>query len=327
MTLSDQPAGQPAPETSPPSGLPAFPVRLPTPDLTPWIAGNTGITGFTTRDSGTPGPHVVLIALIHGNEIAGAIVLDELLRENVQPACGKLTFGFANLAAFARFDPLNPLASRYLEEDLNRVWDDFQLFGVRRSAELDRAREMRPLIDTADIVLDLHSMLWPSAPLLLCGPAPQGRALACRIATPPLIVADPGHAGGKRLLDYGRFIESGSHAACILAEAGQHWEQDTVTQTRATVDALLAYTRMAPGPLPSTQPHFATVTDVITARTHRFTFTQDFVGGTIIPAAHTVIAHDGENEISTPYDDCMLVMPSLRASRGHTAVRLARLGE
>ncbi len=54
---------------------------------------------------------------------------------------------------------------------MNRVWDDAQLFGVRRSAELDRAREIRRVIDDADIVLDLHSMLWPSDPLLLCGPA------------------------------------------------------------------------------------------------------------------------------------------------------------
>jgi hypothetical protein len=33
---------------------------------------------------------------------------------------------------------------------------------------------------------------------------------------------------------------------------------------------------------------------------------------------------DGDTEIRTPHDDCLLVMPSLRPSRGHTAVRLAR---
>ena len=37
-----------------------------------------------------------------------------------------------------------------------------------------------------------------------------------------------------------------------------------------------------------------------------------------------LIALDGETEIRTPYDNCLLVMPSLRPSRGHTAVRLAR---
>ena len=39
---------------------------------------------------------------------------------------------------------------------------------------------------------------------------------------------------------------------------------------------------------------------------------------------HTLIATDGTLEIRTPHDECLLVMPSLRPSRGHTAVRLAR---
>ena len=38
----------------------------------------------------------------------------------------------------------------------------------------------------------------------------------------------------------------------------------------------------------------------------------------------TLIAMDGETEIRTPHDNCLLVMPSLRPSRGHTAVRLGR---
>ena len=63
------------------------------------------------------------MALTHGNEIAGAIVLDRLLRASFRPARGCLTLGFANLAAFARFDPAEPTASRFLDEDLNRLWD------------------------------------------------------------------------------------------------------------------------------------------------------------------------------------------------------------
>jgi len=37
-----------------------------------------------------------------------------------------------------------------------------------------------------------------------------------------------------------------------------------------------------------------------------------------------VIAQDGAREIRTPHDDCLLVMPTPIAPRGHTAVRLAR---
>jgi succinylglutamate desuccinylase len=313
-------------ETALPEDLPHFPVYLAAPDIAPWEGGNTGIPGFLTRDSGRPGPHVALVSLIHGNEIAGAIVLDEMLRRGVAPARGKLTFGFANIPAFKRFDPQHPIASRFVEEDLNRVWDDAQLFGVRRSLELDRAREIRPLIDEADIVLDLHSMLWPSDPLLLCGPGPQGRELALKLRTPGMVIADQGHAGGKRLIDYGRFTEATASAACILVEAGQHWEKAAVEQMRETVFSLLGCTGLGEMPAPpASKPSFAEVTQLVTALTNRFVFTRNFRGGEIIAEAGTLIAHDGDTEIRTPHDNCLLVMPSLRPSRGHTAIRLAKI--
>jgi succinylglutamate desuccinylase len=326
MSSRPQPADANRPEHTLPADLPEFPVYTAAPDLAPFLEGNTGIRGFTTRDSGQAGPHVVLVSLIHGNELAGAVVITELLRTNFSPLRGRLTMGFANIDAFARFDPANPLASRFVEEDMNRVWDDVQLFGVRRSLELDRAREMRPIIDTADLMLDLHSMLWPSDPLLLCGPTSRGRELALTIATPHVVIADHGHAGGKRLIDYGRFTATVSPAAGILVEAGQHWEPCSIAQTHATVQALLAYAGMiAPSSVQRRAPVFAEVTCAITARTNRFVFVHDYRGGEIIRAANTLIAHDGDEEIRTSHDDCMLVMPSLRASRGHTAVRLARL--
>ncbi len=62
----------------------------------------------------------------------------------------------------------------------------------------------------------------------------------------------------------------------------------------------------------------------VTASTSDFAFVRAFRGGQVIRARNTLIALDGTAEIRTPHDDCMLVMPSLRPSRGHTAVRLAR---
>jgi hypothetical protein len=94
--------------------LPAFEVRLTAPDIRRWLAGNTGIRGFTARDSGAAGPHVALLAITHGNEIAGAIVLDRLLEAELKPTRGRLTFGFVNLAAYERFDPRQPTASRFV---------------------------------------------------------------------------------------------------------------------------------------------------------------------------------------------------------------------
>jgi predicted deacylase len=319
------------PMSQPP--LPSFEVRLAAPDIGPWLGGNTGVAGFTTRASQQPGPHVALLALTHGNEIAGAIVLDQLLRQGLAPTHGRLTFGFVNLAAYERFDPRQPTASRFVDEDLNRLWDEDVLNGSRHSVELDRAREIRPLIDTVDILFDLHSMLWPSDPLILCGTSPKGKHLALGAGVPELVVADTGHASGRRMIDYPRFCDSATPCSASLVEAGQHWAEATVTTTLASVAGLLRHLQFVVrhAALPeSGQPaaqRFAEVTAVITAMTGNFTFVQSYRGGDVIPRRNTLIALDGETEIRTPHDDCLLIMPSLRPSRGHTAVRLAQFAD
>jgi hypothetical protein len=315
---------------TPLSPLPEFKVRICRPDISPWVTGNTGIAGITTRDSRRPGPHVALLSLMHGNELAGAIVLDRLLRTGLSPTQGKLSFGFLNLLAFDRFDPLRPTASRFLDEDMNRVWDEAILNGPRHSIELDRAREIRSFVDTVDVLLDLHSMLWPSEPLILSGVPAKGRALAKAIGTPSLVVADHGHVNGRRLIDYPRFANPETPYAGCLVEAGQHWEQGTVDTIAASVAGLLRHLDLVapdaplPPAAPPVPPRVVTVTTAVTAMTSGFAFVRTFHGGDIIPRRDTLIAMDGDTEIRTPHDDCLLVMPSLRPSRGHTAVRLAR---
>jgi predicted deacylase len=312
--------------------VPHFDVRLAPPDLSPWLAGNAGVPGFITRDSGRPGPHVVLVGLMHGNELAGGIVLDMLLRADLRPKSGRLTMGFANIAAFARFDPAQPTASRFLDEDLNRLWDPAMLDGPRTSCELGRARELRPLIETADVLLDLHSMLWPSDPLILSGTTSRGRDLASAAGVPALVVADGGHISGPRLIDYRAFTGPGSRRTAVLVEAGQHWEPATVTTTLGCIAGVLRHLDVVddhaalPPPPPPPQPpvRFAQVTMAVTASTARFAFVQQFRGGDVVARRNTMIAVDGEAEIRTPHDNCLMVMPSLRPSRGHTAVRLAR---
>ncbi len=305
--------------------VPRFAMEVAAPDIGPWRAGNTGIAGFTSFAAAAPGPHVLLLALTHGNEIAGAIVLDRLLRGGFRPARGRLTLGFANLAAFDRFDPEQPTISRFVDEDLNRVWDVGVLEGTRRSVELERAREIRPALDAADMVFDLHSMLWPSEPLILSGASARGRELACGLGVPGLVVADRGHLSGRRMIDYERFVDPASAATALLVEAGQHWAADTVEVSAGSVAAALAVAGMAAPARAWPRGRFAEVTHTITASTSGFAFMREYHGGEVIARRNTVIALDGEAEIRTPYDDCLLVMPSLRPSRGHTAVRLARL--
>jgi predicted deacylase len=304
--------------------LPHFPVGIALPDLTPWLPGNAGVPGVWRFDAATPGPHVVITSLIHGNEIAGAVALDALLRAGPSPRRGTLTLIFANLDAVARFDPDNPTASRFAEEDMNRLWEPAMLDSTRVSLELARARALRPFVEQADMLLDLHSMLWPGDPLILCGPTDKGRALARAVGVPPLVVADHGHAGGRRLIDYAPFVDPADPRTAILVEAGQHWEPSTVQTMRDAIAGMLATTGLAPPRSAAPPTRLAEVTLAVTATSNNFAFACAFRGGDVVRRRDTLIAMDGSAEIRTPHDDCLLVMPSLRPSRGHTAVRLAR---
>jgi succinylglutamate desuccinylase len=269
----------------------------------------------------------MVTALVHGNEIAGALLLARWLREGVRPKRGRLTLCFGNLAAFDRFDPADPTASRFVDEDLNRVWAEELLAGSRRSSELDRARTLLPLLREADVLLDLHSMLWPSDPLIIAGPGAGSRDLAALVGAPAVVVCDEGHAAGMRMIDQSRFAGG---ARAMLVEAGPHWQPETLAQMEDSAARLLRALGLAEdgAPLPPTPPlppgRVARVTRTVTAQTTDFAFLRAFRGGEVIARRNTLIALDGEAEVRTPHDDCLLVMPSPRAMRGHTAVRLAK---
>lgn len=309
-----------------------FRVELTPPDISAYAAGNTNVPYYTTFDSGKPGPHVLVNAVTHGNELCGAIAVDFLFRHDVRPTRGRLTLGFANYMAFLRFDPTAPNASRYVDEDFNRLWSPAVLDGPRESVELRRAREIRPLIDTVDFLLDLHSMQQPCPPLTLSGPLRKGRTLAAGIRYPAHVVADEGHAAGKRMRDYAGFGNPESPKNALLVECGQHWDAETAIVAQETTLRFLRHLDVIepgfanahlPGDDPAPQ-RFIEVTEAVTVRHPDFRFARPYKGLEVIPRANDLIGQDGDMPVRTPYDNCVLIMPSLRLVPGHTAVRLGR---
>lgn len=308
------------------------PIELRPPDIGPYRHGNTGIDYVTTLDSGRPGPHAVVCALVHGNEIAGAIALDRLFRLGLRPARGRLTLAFVNIAAYRTFAADRPYASRFVDEDFNRLWSPDVLDGPRDSVELRRARQLRPLFDSADLLLDLHSMTADTAPLALCGRTARARELAFRLGFPSWIVADEGHAAGRRLIDYAGFAEAGGDRTALLVECGQHWRAETAgVALECCLRFLLAHEMIDPA---LAEPHLrrhdgpvrlVEVTHAVTAQTDDFVFHAPYVGLEIVARAGTVLGQDGARSIVTPYDDCVLIMPARRPKAGQTAVRLGRL--
>ena len=306
-----------------------YPVEIAPPDLSAYRAGNTGVGHFTTLAAPRPGPHVMVTALMHGNELCGAVVLDRLLRDGFRPERGRLTLGFCNVEAYGRFDPQRPTLSRYVDEDMNRVWQATVLDGERDSRELRRAREIRPLLDDVDMLLDIHSMQHPTEPLMLAGPLAKGRRLAERVGVPASIVLDAGHAAGRRMRDYGRFGDPESPGGALLVECGQHWAATSVTVAWRTLVRFLVAAGVAEpdrfDPVECAPQTVIEVTHPVTVRTNEFRFTRTYLGMEVIEEAGTVIGLDGADEVRTPYDRCVLIMPSRRLGRGQTAVRLGRI--
>ena len=308
------------------------PINVAFPDLEEHAAGNAGIPYVWTFGSSRPGPHVLLQALTHGNEVCGAIALDWALREGLRPPHGTLSLVFANVAAYERFDPADPFASRCVDEDFNRLWTREVLDGPRDSAELRRARELRPLYDRADYLLDLHSMSEPCPPLAMAGLRRKGLALARAVGAPQHVVIDGGHAAGKRLRDYAFFDDDGDPRAALLVECGQHWDHRAPA---IAIEALVRFLRhfgMAEERLvdvffdaaPPPPQKVIEVTTTVTIQSDDFAFTLPVQGLQTIPTSGTTYAIDGGTPIRTPHDDCVLIMPTRRPKRGETAVRLGR---
>jgi len=314
--------------------FPGYPVDLAPPDISPYRRGNTGIDYVTTYDSGRPGPHVLVCALTHGNELCGAIALDFLFRQGVRPRRGRLTLAFNNVEAYARFDAARPGASRLVDEDFNRVWDAAVLDGLRDSVELRRARALRPLVAGADYLFDIHSMQHRTPPLMVCGMTRKARDLAIALGAPAWLVCDAGHAAGRRMRDHGAFADETKHHNALLIECGQHWEAasadvaiDTTLRFLLHFDIIgrdFADAHLDAGAM-AQQQRVVEVTEAVTVVTAAFTFSQPWRGMEILPRAGTLLGRDGSRDVRTPYDDCVLIMPSQRLRVGQTAVRLGRI--
>lgn len=309
------------------------PIELQAPDLSPFRHGNTGVDYVHTLDSGVPGPHVMIQALTHGNEICGALALVWLFGQGVRPRRGRLTLAFANVEAFSRFDVAQPHLSRFVDEDYNRVWGDDTLLGPRDSCELRRARQLRPFVDDADLLLDIHSMHEPCRPIMVCGRVDKNAAYARELGVPEDVLLDTGHPAGLRMIERGGFGDPASPKRALLIECGQHWERaaedvaiDTTVRFLALTGAVepdWAQARLRL-PLPARQ-RVVRVTEAVVARSMDFHFLVPIEGLGFVAKAGTPIARDGDHTWVAPYDDTVLVMPGLNHLRpGNTQVRLGR---
>ena len=294
-------------------------------DLSPYRQGNTGVPYVHRFDSGKPGPHVLVNALTHGNEFCGMVAATHLLDAAVRPSIGTLTVSFANVAAYESFDRLKPFDSRQLVHNLNRIWSAAQLDGSEDSPELQRGRELRPVVAAADHVLDIHSTSQDVQPFWVYPQFERNAKVALAIGRPGVHMVMPqGLGSGTPLIQHGRFASSEHHGVALVAECGQHFRRASGALAIEVALDFIAHFGLIERepPQPREQRRFELLKTCM-VQSPDFRFVRPVVGFETF-AEGELIAVDGAEEIRAPCANCTILMPTRAPIVGREAVYLTR---
>ncbi|OZI69020.1 succinylglutamate desuccinylase/aspartoacylase domain-containing protein [Bordetella genomosp. 1] len=293
-------------------------------DISAYRKGNTGIDYVHRFESGKPGPHVLINALTHGNEICGMVAATHLLDTQVRPRIGTLTVSFAHVEAYEAFDAERPYENRQLVHNLNRIWTPAMLDGAEDSPELRRARELRPVIDAADAVLDIHSTSAPVRPFWVYYDSPRNAALATAVGAPDVHLLMPdGKGPGSPLIGYGRHGgDALTSQGSLVVECGQHFARSAAELATATTLRFLAHFGLIEPQAPAAvAPQRFKLLQVHVVKSEDFRFVRPLVGFETF-ARDELIAVNGDEEIRALCDDCTIFMPARVPIVGREAVYL-----
>ena len=295
-------------------------------DLSSYREGNTGVPYVHRFESHKPGPHVLINALTHGNEICGMVAARHLLDSGVRPRIGTLTVSFAHVEAYHAFDAAKPFENRQIVHNLNRIWSDELLGGTEDSPELRRARELRPVVAAADHILDIHSTSQDVVPFWVYPDFARNADAAMAIGLPAVHLVMPNGLGsGTPLIQHGAHAGADAPGAAVVAECGQHFKLATAEVAIEVTLRFLAHfgliehvTNAAALP----QRRFELL-QTLMVKTEQFAFTRPLVGFETF-AKGELIGTDGTDEIRAPCDDCTIFMPTRAPIVGREAVYLTR---
>ena len=314
---------QPTPATMTEADAPVFEV-MPR-DLSAYRRGNIGIDYVHRFESGRPGPHVLVNALTHGNELCGMVAATHLLDSGVRPRIGTLTVSFANVAAYESFDPARPSDSRLLVHNMNRIWSDAWLDGDEDSPELRRARAMRPAVAAADHILDIHSVTADVPPFWVYPQRGPNAAAALAIGRPAVhLVMPQGLRSGTPLIQHGHHGSADFHGVGLVVECGGDFLRRSADVATAAALDFIAYFGLIDRPLqPAPRQRRFELLQVWVIKTRDFRFAVPLQGFETF-ARGELIARDGDEELRAPCDDCTVLMPATQKLPGREGVYLAR---
>lgn len=208
-----------------------------------------------------PGPTLILLGGIHGNEPAGVLACRRafaLLKENQSAVRGEVVFLAGNTRALLK-------GSRYVDEDLNRRWTDDNLRGVSAvRVPTSESLEQQELLAELEKALtttrgevhfvDLHTTSASGVPFATVGDTLRNRRFAMNFPTTIVLGLEEQIDG--TLLEYLNSLG----AVTMGFEAGQHVAESSVENHEAVIwIALVTAGNLRAEDVPELSRHRATL--------------------------------------------------------------------
>ena len=302
-----------------------------------------------------PGPRLLVLGAVHGNETCGTRamqrLLEELERGDVVLQRGRVTF----------IPVTNPLAyqlgQRTGDRNLNR---NMAPSAIPQDFEDRIANVLCPLLEAHDVLLDLHSFHTGGAPFVMIGPqdnfgdlepfthAAEEMQLALHsgpyrilegwldtyargVQRRALAASQPGSARSQTLVtnpNYGvgttEYMRSRGGYAVTL-ECGQHDDPKAVDVARHAILQTLALLGLTAQPLePATmEREILRLVDVTDRESAGDTFAREWRSFDAVKAGDVIGTRDGGAEVTVPADG-FIVFPNPRAEVGQEWIDFAQ---
>jgi len=284
-----------------------------------------------------PGPLLICTGGIHGNEHSGLLALERLLGMlNREPAVnpGFRFHGFfaglaGNLAAL-------PGGQRFLEQDMNRLWQPDNVARIRKTPPFllgEEERQVRALLAEIDVlldrfpespvvVMDLHTTTADGGIFSIVTEDPESVRLASALHAPVILGMLEGIHGTT--MDYFRREVLRRDALSFAFEAGQHEDPLSVDRAvSAMVSCMRALGMVRPEDVESAHDHLLIgysrdlphITELIglhrVRNTERFELLPGFRNFQPLQRGQLLGYDDGE-PLFAP-EDCLILMPRYQA--------------
>lgn len=271
-----------------------------------------------------PHPHVAVFGSIHGNEPCGLRAI-ERLRNEVQG--GHLTLRKGTLYLVHG----NPRATETQERhtrggtDLNRLFDYrfiVELPSTSWTYEHYRALELKPLLETVDAVLDLHSTTAPAPAFAITSPLAASRRMADALGLAYVTHGwdGPGLLGDKVVIA----PLTARELPAVSVECGQHEQLEAVDVAYACLRRGLDYLGLLPWPemLPPIACTSLQLRAAVKKPSAGFKFVRPLSSMQQL-AAGDVIGRDEDMELSA-HRNCYVIMPNDAVEVGEDMIYLAQ---